>query len=154
MKRLALPVAPVAVALLALVTLPTGCAGTSAAVQKPFAAVSGDRFAFALAPHVDVPADALALLDARLASQLATPGTASATKTAEIAIVRFGGAKPVGMERQANEMASTVTVRDAASGAVLGSFSVESKNPGSWRTSNMLIEEHADRIAATLKGRP
>lgn len=138
-----------AAALVALCLL-AGCAGTSSSVQKPWAAAGADRFGFDIAPHVDVPADTLVLLDERLKSRLAMGGTA--TKTASIAIMRYVTGAPVGIEAPANEIVSTVTVRDAASGAVLGTFRVDSKNPGSWRTTGILLDDHADRIAAALKG--
>jgi hypothetical protein len=51
----------------------------------------------------------------------------------------------------ADNILSQVTVRDAASGSVLGEFVVESKNPSAWGTSRGLIEEHADKIVSYLK---
>jgi hypothetical protein len=59
----------------------------------------------------------------------------------------------VGEELPADAITSRVTVFDAASGAVLGRFTVESKNPGTWRTTRVLLDEHADRIAAYLRAR-
>ncbi len=135
-------------------TLSAGCAGTSSSMQKPFAASAADRFGFEIAPQVQVPADSLVLLDQRLKSQLIGGSGGTATKVAVISINRYVTGAPVGIEAPANEIASTVTVRDAGSGAVLGSFVVESKNPGSWRTTGILLDDHADRIAAALKGRP
>lgn len=145
---------PIAAVLTAALSLLAGCAGTSSSVQKPFPASAADRFGYEVAPQIDVPADTLALLHQRLKQQLVAPGEATATKTAVIAITRYVTGAPVGIEAPANEIASTITVRDAASGAVLGTFSVESKNPGSWRTTGILLDDHADRIAAALKGRP
>ncbi|MCD2339263.1 hypothetical protein LRH25_02795 [Ideonella azotifigens] len=47
---------------------------------------------------------------------------------------------------------STVRLKDTATGKVLSEFKVESKNPTALFTSRGLIEEHADKIVATLRG--
>jgi hypothetical protein len=119
-----------------------GCAGTSLAVLQPFAA------------QVEFPARALLLLDARLKSRLVDgrPGAgAQANRKIDIAITRYVTRTPVGVDAPADDITSRVTVRDAASDAVLGAFTVESKNPGTWRTTRVLLDEYADRIAAYLR---
>jgi hypothetical protein len=131
-----------------------GCAGTSLAVLQPFAATAGDRFAYAITSQVEFPASALLLLDARLKSRLVDgrPGAgAQANRKIDIAITRYVTRTPVGVDAPADDITSRVTVRDAASDAVLGAFTVESKNPGTWRTTRVLLDEYADRIAAYLR---
>lgn len=133
-----------------------GCAGTSLSVQRPFVPAVGERFEYELVPQVEMAADALVMLDTRLKAQLVDKGPASPggmVRKVEITITRYLTRTPVGVEAPANDIVSQVTVRDAASGAVLGAFSVESKNPGTWRTTRVLLEEHADRIARYLRNR-
>lgn len=109
-----------------------GCAGTSLSVQQSFAPAAGDRFAYELAPQVEIPADALLILDTRLKGQLVdrrSTSTAPANRRVDITITRYVTRKPVGVEAPADDVASRITVHDAASGAVLGVFSVESRTP-------------------------
>jgi hypothetical protein len=134
--------------------LAAGCAGTSLNVQKAYAPGAGEKYSYTVNPKVEVPAEALDILKARLQSQLADR-TDPAGRKVEIAItnyyMRHGAARAlVGIMAGADNMLSVVTVRDAA-GAVVGEFAVESKNPSAWGTSRGMIEEHADKIAAYLK---
>ncbi len=142
--------APACVALLL-----AACAGTSLDVQRPFTPSATDRFAYEITPQANMSADALALFDARLKSRLvpARGAAGPATRNVDIAITRYVTRKPEGVELPADAITSRVTVRDATSGAVLGQFSVDSKNPGTWRTTAVLLNEHADRIAAYLRAR-
>lgn len=89
----------------------------------------------------------------RLKSQF--EGSAGADRKAEIVIVnyymRHGATRAlVGIMAGADNILSQVTVRDGG-GAVLGEFTVESKNPSAWGTSRGMIEEHADKIVGYLK---
>ncbi|HYS14747.1 MAG TPA: DUF4410 domain-containing protein [Burkholderiaceae bacterium] len=136
-----------------------GCAGTSLNVQKSYGPTSGEKFSYAINPKVEVSAEALEIMETRLKSQLGDSLQASAGqsgKNVEISItnyyMRHGATRAmVGIMAGADNILSQVTVRDAASGSVLGEFVVESKNPSAWGTSRGLIEEHADKIVSYLK---
>jgi hypothetical protein len=131
-----------------------GCAGTSLSVQKPYSSSSsGQKIAYSVNPKVEVSAEALEILDARLKTQL--DGGAGADRKVDIVItnyyMRHGATRAmVGIMAGADNILSQVTVRDA-SGAVLAEFTVESKNPSAWGTSRGMIEEHADKIVSYVK---
>lgn len=130
-----------------------GCAGTSLNVQKAYPPATGEQFSYSVNPKVEVSAEALEILDGRLKSQLGNADGAG--RKVEIVItnyyMRHGATRAlVGIMAGADNILSQVTVRDAG-GAVLGEFTVESKNPSAWGTSRGLIEEHADKIARYVK---
>jgi hypothetical protein len=55
----------------------------------------------------------------------------------------------------ADNMQSSVQVKDRKTQAVVGEFAVESKNPTAMGTSRGMIIEHADKIVEYLtSGRP
>jgi len=135
-----------------------GCAGTSLNVQKSYGPTSGEKFSYAINPKVEVSAEALEIMEARMKSQLgdSLQAAGQSGKTVEISItnyyMRHGATRAmVGIMAGADNILSQVTVRDAAGGKILGEFVVESKNPSAWGTSRGLIEEHADKIVSYLK---
>jgi hypothetical protein len=138
-----------------LLALLAGCAGTTVSMQRPFAPAATDRFAYAVTTDVEMPADALVWLDTRLRAQLVDRQAATtANREVEINVTRYATRGPVRVDMPLDEISSRVTVKDAGSGAVLGSFIVDSRDKGEWRTPQLLVNEHADRIAATLRGKP
>ncbi|MBK1613624.1 hypothetical protein CKO44_09090 [Rubrivivax gelatinosus] len=156
MKTLALAL------LLAVATALSGCAGTSAAVKTQYRMVPGEQLNLQVSAPKDVSEEGMAILRDRLKSQLAASGLlASASEagkqTLEVEVanyyMRHGAARAmVGILAGADNIRSTVRVKDAATGNVVSEFSVESKNPTALGTSKGLIEEHADKIVAVLKG--
>jgi hypothetical protein len=57
----------------------------------------------------------------------------------------------VGVMAGADNMQSSVQVRDKKSQAVVGEFFVESKNPTAMGTSRGMIVEHANKIVQYLR---
>lgn len=132
----------------------TACAGTSVTMRQPFAPAAGDRFRYVVTPQAEVPAASLASFDGRLKAQLVAPqDSAEATRDVAITITRYARRGPARVDAPLEAVSSQVTVRDAASGAVVGAFTVDSRDKGEWRTPKLLLDEHADRIVATLRGR-
>jgi hypothetical protein len=134
----------------------TACAGTTVTTRQPFAPAAADRFSYVITPQVEVPAASLVSFDARLRARLVTqPPTAvaSASRDVDITITRYTLRGPARVDAPLDAVTSQVTVRDAATGAVIGAFTVESRDKGEWRTPKILLDEHADRIAAALRGR-
>ncbi len=67
--------------------------------------------------------------------------------------MRHGAARAmVEIMAGSDNIQSRVKIKDSSTGNVLSEFTVQSKNPTAWGTSKGLIEEHADKIVATLKG--
>jgi hypothetical protein len=138
----------------------TGCAGTKMSVQAPYQPTQGAALAYVVNPKVEVSDEALGILRQRLDSQLRASGllasSAGASKQVEISIVnyymRHGATRAlVGVMAGADNMQSSVIVKDSTTQAVLGEFKVESSNPTAMGTSRGMIEDHADKIVAYLK---
>ncbi len=139
----------------------TGCAGTSALVKTPYKMVQGEQFNLQLNKTDNISAEGLSILQNRLNDQLTAnsllAGNNTAKRTVEVTItnyyMRHGAARALaGIMAGVDNIKSTVKVKDAATGQVLSEFNVESKNPTAWGTSKGLIEQHADKIVAILKG--
>jgi Domain of unknown function (DUF4410) len=159
MKRLALQGFVLASLLL------SGCAGTALRVQSAYQPASGDKITYAIFPKVEVSDEALSILRQELDSQLQGKGLLAANptearKSVEISItnyyMRHGATRAlVGIMAGADNMQSSVQVKDRTTQVVVGEFAVESKNPTAWGTSRAMIMEHADKIVEYLtSGRP
>lgn len=142
-------------------TVLTGCAGTSALVKTPYKVVQGEQFNLQLNKTDNISAEGLSILQNRLNEQLTASnllaGNNSANRTIDVTItnyyMRHGAARALaGIMAGVDNIKSTVKVKDATTGQVLSEFNVESKNPTAWGTSKGLIEDHANKIVATLKG--
>jgi hypothetical protein len=155
MKRL------LAQGLLVVSLLLGGCAGTGLRVQTAYQPAPGDKLSYAVVPKVQVSEEALSILRQELDSQLRGGGLlaanpAEARKNVEISItnyyMRHGAARAlVGVMAGADNMQSSVQVRDTKSQALVGEFSVESKNPTAMGTSRGMIVEHANQIVKYLR---
>lgn len=142
-----------------------GCAGTSMRVQTEYRPVAGEKFRYDIVNTANVSEEALVIMRLRLNSELTNKGllatgSQESGRKAEIIItnyyMRHGAARAlVGVMAGADNITSTVKVKDEKTSAVLGEFVVESKNPTALGTSRGLIEGHADLIARYLQtGRP
>lgn len=148
--------------LLAIAGLLGGCAGTSAAIKSPYRMVPGEQLTLQLAVPAGASAEGMSILRERLNSRLAAsgllaPSSASGQRTLDVTVTRYemrhGAARAlVGVLAGSDDIRSTVRVKDAGTGAVLSEFDVHSTNPTAVGTSRGLIEEHADKIVAVLKG--
>jgi hypothetical protein len=155
MKRLALQGFVLASLLLG------GCAGTALRVQSAYQPASGDKLTYVVVPKVEVSDEALSILRQELDSQLQAKGLlaanpAEARKSVEISItnyyMRHGATRAlVGVMAGADNMQSSVQVKDRKTQTVVGEFAVESKNPSAWGTSRGMIMEHADKIVEYLR---
>jgi hypothetical protein len=143
----------------------SGCAGTAMRVQTAYQPASGDKLTYVVVPKVEVSDEALSILRQQLDSKLQGSGLlaaspAEARKSVEISItnyyMRHGATRAlVGVMAGADNMQSSVQVKDRKTQAVVGEFAVESKNPTAMGTSRGMIIEHADKIVEYLtSGRP
>lgn len=152
----------VASILIAASSLLAGCAGTAAIVQSEYRLAQGEKLKLQLTAPPTASEEGVTILRERLTSQLSSNGllaTASdaSARTIEVTVtnyrMRHGATRAmVGIMAGADNIQSTVKVKDQASDKVLSEFTVESKNPSAWGTSRGLIEEHADKVVATLQG--
>ena len=142
-----------------------GCAGTALRVQSAYQPASGDKLTYVVVPKVELSDEALSILRQELDSQLRGSGLlaanpAEARKSVEISItnyyMRHGATRAmVGIMAGADNMQSSVQVKDRRTQAVVGEFAVESKNTTAWGTSRGLIVDHANKIVEYLRsGRP
>jgi len=142
-----------------------GCAGTSMRVQTEYRPVAGEKFRYEIVNMASMSEEALVIMRLRLDGELANKGllatgSQESGRKAEVVInnyyMRHGAARSlVGVMAGADNITSTVKVKDGKTNAVLGEFVVESKNPTAFGTSRGLIEGHADLIARYLQtGRP
>lgn len=152
----------VASILLASVASLVGCAGTSAIVQSEYRLAQGEKVKLQLSTPPTASEEGMAILRERLTTQLSSNallagGSDASNRTVEVIVtnyyMRHGAARAmVGIMAGSDNIQSTVKIKDSSTGNVLSEFTVQSKNPTAWGTSKGLIEEHADKIVATLKG--
>lgn len=143
-------------------TLLTGCAGTAARIQTDYRLAQGEKVKLHLTAPPTATEEGLKILRDRLTTQLSNSGLLAPTsdgsaRTVEVVVtnysLRHGAARAMlGIMAGADNLQSTVTIKDQTTGKTLAEFVVESKNPTAWGTSQGLIEEHADKIVETLKG--
>jgi hypothetical protein len=143
-------------------SLLAGCAGTAATVQSEYRLTQGDKLKLQLTAPPDASEEGITILRERLTSQLSSNGllaTASdaSARTIEVAVtnyyMRHGAVRVMfGIMAGADNIQSTIHVKDQVNDKVLSEFTVESTNPSAWSTSPGLIEDHADKIVETLRG--
>ena len=132
-----------------------GCAGTGVKVQTAYTPNPNASIKYTVDPKVKMSYEALEIFKERLETQFRASGLlatgSSPARSVEIAVtnyyMRHGAARAlVGIMAGADNIKSSIVVRDMNSNAVLGQFSVESSNPTAMFTSRGLIEDHADKI--------
>ena len=148
--------------LVASAALLGGCAGTAAIVQSEYRLAQGEKLKLQLNTPPDASEEGMAIMRERLTSQLTANGMLAAMSDASNRAVevnvtnyymRHGATRFfAGGFAGADNIQSTVKVKDMTNGKVLSEFKVESKNPTAWGTSKGLIEDHADKIVAILMG--
>lgn len=151
-----------AIFLVASAALLGGCAGTSATIQSEYRVAPGEKLKLQLNTPPTASEEGVGILRERLNSQLDANGLLAASgagtnRAIEVNVtnyyMRHGAARAlVGIMAGSDNIQSTVKIKDLASGKVLSEFKVESKNPSAWGSSKGLIQNHADKIVATLKG--
>ena len=151
----------IAAILIASSALLAGCAGTSAIVQSEYRLAQGEKLKLQLSTPSTASEEGMAILRERLTTQLSSSALLAgasdvSSRIAEVTVtnyyMRHGATRAtVGIMAGADNIQSTVKVKDPATGKVLSEFTAESKNPTAWGTSKGLIEEHADKIVGTLK---
>lgn len=151
MKRLVLGVILVAGLLSSI-----GCAGTSSNVRSDNRVAQADTFRYEMDNYGGMTPEARSIFDARLRSRLGTRLADASDKTLKVRVtyyrMRHGAARAlVGIMAGQDRITSEASIVDA-SGAILGSLSVDSKNPTALFTSRGLIEAHADEIADYILG--
>jgi hypothetical protein len=151
----------IAAILVASSTLLAGCAGTSAIVQSEYRLAQGEKLKLQLNAPPTASEERVTILRERLATQLSSnallAGSSDASsRTIDVTVtnyrLRHGATRAlVGIMAGADNIQSTVQVKDSSTGKVLSEFKVESKNPSAWGTSKGMIEEHADKIVEIPK---
>ena len=132
----------------------TACAGTSVSVQKPYEPSARSKVSYAVKTTAKVTDNGLQIFRERLEERLRTEqllGDSSAVRTVEIDIVsyrvRHGATRAlVGVMAGADNVRSSILIKDTQTGSVVGQFAVESKNPTATSSARLLIEGHADAI--------
>lgn len=135
-----------------------GCVGTSLKVRTPYKPAAEAKRTYTLTTTASVTGNGLGILRERLEQRFRDEGllAAPADRKVEIDVVfyrmRHGAARAlVGIAAGADNIESTVVVRDAWSQVVLGEFTVESTNPTITSSARLLIEDHADKIVEYIK---
>jgi hypothetical protein len=139
-----------------------GCAGTSATLKSEYRLAQGEKVKLQLHTPQGASTEGMSILRERLVLQLSASGlfagaNDATARTLDVNVtnyyMRHGATRHmVGILAGADNIQSTVTIREAATGKVLSEFKVESKNPTGWGTSRGLIQEHSDKIVEMLKG--
>ena len=138
-----------------------GCAGTSLRVNAPYQPTAGQKFTFDIVNKEKMSDQGLTIMRERLKNQLEASGLLAAnasesSRTVEITIdnyyMRHGATRAtVGVMAGADKILTTIVVKEGKTQGVLSRFTVYSKNPTAWGTSQGMIEEHADKIVDYLK---
>ncbi|PQA77564.1 DUF4410 domain-containing protein [Rhodoferax sp. TS-BS-61-7] len=148
---------------LAAATILSGCAGTAAKTQSSYQLQPNDKFKLRLNTPTDTNQEAVTILRNRLTDQLAkngllAPESDASARTLEVNVtnyrMRHGSARALaGIFAGKDNIQSTTKIKDATNVGTISEFAVESTNPSAWGTSRGLIEEHADTVVQTLKGK-
>lgn len=152
----------IAAIVMASSALLAGCAGTSASVKSEYRLAQGEKLKLQINSSPLVTPQGMTIFQERLTNQLsdsallASPDDTS-SKVIDITVtnyyMRHGATRAlVGIMAGADNMQSTIQIKDPKAESVLSEFKVESKNPSAWGTSKGMIEEHADKIVETIKG--
>jgi hypothetical protein len=142
-----------------------GCAGTSMRVQTQYHPVAGEKLRYEIVNMANVSEEGLVIMRLRLNNDLSgkgllATGAQESSRAVQVVVntyyMRNGATRAlVGVMAGSDRIISTVNVKEVKTGAVLGEFVVESKNPTAMGTSRGLIEQHADLIARYLEtGQP
>ncbi|WKE67108.1 DUF4410 domain-containing protein [Gallaecimonas kandeliae] len=141
--------------LFSVLFLLAGCAGTRMHAQGPYTADPTASISYQVEASGQMPEKALGIFKDRLNAKLGASGQLAdgqhPARTIDIVITHYymrpGAARAlVGAMAGSDNMQSTVTIHDGKKDTVLGTFTVESKNPSALFTSRGLIEDHADQI--------
>lgn len=148
---------------LAAAAILSGCAGTAAKSQSSYKLQPNDKFKLQLNTPTEANQEAVTILRNRLTDQLAkngllAPATDASARTLEVNVtnyrMRHGSARALaGIFAGKDNIQSTTKIKEANNGGAISEFAVESTNPSAWGTSRGLIEEHADTVVQTLKGK-
>ena len=123
----------------------TSCAETSLRVNAPYAPTVNQKFIFEIENKSAMPHETLAIFRDELtgqliAAQLLTTTTDSTARPLHIVIEMAGS----------DNISSSVTVKDAITGAALSRYQVESHNQAPWGKPRGLIAEHTAKLVSYL----
>lgn len=144
-------------ALLAVLTfLLAACYGTSSNIRSENRAQAVDTFRYELDNHGGMTPEARSIFEARLYSRLGVKLDPNSDNTLKVRVnyyrMRHGAARAlVGIMAGQDRITSEVSILDPNDN-LLGSLSVDSKNPTALFTSRGLIEAHADEISDFITG--
>ncbi len=146
---------------LLLSLLLAGCIGTSLRVNAPYQPSPGQKLTYEIVDKAQTSEEALTIMRERLNEQLEAAGLLAksadgSTRAVEIVVtnyvMRHGATRFwAGAFAGADNILTTVVVKDAKTKEVLSRFEAESRNPSAWATSRGLIQGHADKIVNYLK---
>jgi len=138
-----------------------GCAGTSVQGGGSYKPTPGQKFVFNISDNARMSPEGQGIFETRLANQLSGSGqlasrTDKSARTIEVVVenyyMRHGAARAlVGVMAGADNMRSSVIVKEAGTGTEVGRFRIESTNPTAMGTSRGMIEDHADKIVIYLQ---
>jgi hypothetical protein len=138
-----------------------GCSTTASVFRSEYRARPNEKLTLKLSTPMEFDETGALIFKYRLTTQLASSHLLSTspsqgTKTLEINVnyyyMRSDGKRFfAGVFAGADNIQSTVKVKDPTTGKVLSEFNVESKNPTAWGTTRGMIEDHADKIVEVLR---
>ncbi len=141
-----------------MLALLTGCVGTSLKVDQSYVYNASDSFSYSIIDEAEVTPQGMSIFKDRLKAQLieSTLYSEDSNKEIEVTInnyrMRHGAARALaGIMAGADNITSTIRIKDKSSGDVVGEFQVVSKNPTATGTAKGLIEQHADKIVVYVK---
>ena len=144
---------------LALAAFLSGCVGTNLDVVQGFTYQPSDSFSYEIFDEAKVTAKGMSIFEDRLISNFDKMGLSlgqESNKVVEITFtnyyMRHGAARALaGVMAGADNITTTVIIRDLQTGGIVGQIKVVSKNPTATGSARGLIEGHADKIASYIK---
>lgn len=141
-----------------VVTIMSGCVGTNLTIDQSYSYKNSDSFSYEVIDKASVTEKGMTIFKSQLDSKLEQLGLAggNANKLVEITFnnyyMRHGAARAlVGVMAGADNITSTVIIKDKVSGTIVGKLQVVSKNPTATGSARSLIQQHADKIATYIK---
>ncbi|MFV8781139.1 DUF4410 domain-containing protein [Microbulbifer sp. SA54] len=142
-----------------LAIIMSGCVGTNLNVVQGFAYQASDSFSYEIIDQASVTDKGMSIFKNQLNTKFQALGLVNGTepnKVVEITFtnyyMRHGAARALaGVMAGADNITTTVIIRDLQTDSVVGQMEVVSKNPTATGSARGLIEGHADKIAMYIK---
>lgn len=142
----------------------SGCVGTNLVVDQPYSYQPTDAFSYEIVDKANVTDKGMSIFKSKLDQNLSqlglqqgdNQGAAGSNRVIEITFnnyyMRHGAARALaGVMAGADNITSTVLIKDKESREVLSRLQVESKNPTATSSARALIEQHATKITDYIK---